>query len=318
MAPGNPLPTVEGLAVPVGEGVTVIVGVLQVDVDGVQGIAGRPSGVEGQRRAGLGDEAHRQGVLMQVLGHGDLGLTLLPTEEVEVPGPAAIPISSRRRGRPQGADVLAEFRRERVHGAVGLGISPTVHRHGGGDPVVGLPASPEAILRIVGAVEIEVEGVRGQLVVHIEHRGSVGRHNGAGGGVAIGVRFPTLAGDGGSIRRLDGAAHGAAGRPGIVIDIGAGRARIVVLLEHVHDGVVHGAGVPLGIQGGVALDGDGGVGRLAQFLVEVPAREGVAVAGGSLGADGDGGPIGIGAAGHVAAAVGLIGQGEVLPDIEHL
>ena len=70
--------------------------------------------------------------------------------------------------------------------------------------------------------------------------------------------------------------------------------------------------VPLRIQDGVTLDGDGRAGRLSQAFVQIPTAKGVAGTVRSGGRYVRGGVVLVGAALHVAAAVGLVGQGVVL------
>ena len=168
-----------------------------------------------------------------------------------------------------------------------------------------------------GAVDVEHQGVADELVVHGQHGAAVGLDDHAGGGVGLGVLLIAVQG-GGDVGRVGGdhrGVHRAGGAGGVLIHVGGGAGGVVVDLLHVHDGVAHVAGGPLGVQGGVALDGDGGAGRLGQFLVQVPAVEGVAGLGGGGGGHGDGFAVQVGAAGHVAAAVGLIGQGEALAGV---
>ena len=166
---------------------------------------------------------------------------------------------------------------------------------------------------IRAAVDRKREGVRLQLVVDIQYRAAVRRDHHAGGGVLLGVLLPALAVEGRGVAGLHRGAHDAGDVViGAVEHVGGRRARIVVLFKHVHDGVAHGSAVPLRVDGGVAVDGHGAARSLGERLVQVPAAEGIAVAGGGFGGQGRGGAIGIRAASHIAAAIGLIGQLEVL------
>ena len=114
--------------------------------------------------------------------------------------------------------------------------------------------------------------------------------------------------------RADGTGRFAA----VIVDKRCGVGGIIVFLHHVHDRIADGPARPLGIQGGIPLDGKRTGHTLRQFRVRIPACKIIAIPGGHGAGKGDGAAIELRAAAHIGAAVRLIGDGEVFAGIINL
>ena len=168
-------------------------------------------------------------------------------------------------------------------------------------------------------VSIESHRELDKLVIHEQNGGSIRRNDHAGGcvlGVVLLPAGPGLVRDG-RIGCIDRAADRGMPGLGIVVYEGRLRAGVIILLELVDDGIVDRGALPLGIDRGFAFDRDGIARRLGAILVQIPAGEGVAVTGGTGVPSGEshGGAVGHGGAAHIAAALGVIGEGEVLAGV---
>ena len=116
-------------------------------------------------------------------------------------------------------------------------------------------------------------------------------------------------------RGIHGLSDCCARRAAVVIFKRRGAGGIIILFLHIDDRVIDRLAGPLGIQRGIFVDRDRAGDPLRQRLVRIPALEVIAVAGRIRGRQIDAGSVSIGAAGNVAAAVGLIAQLEVLAEI---
>ena len=149
---------------------------------------------------------------------------------LEVPSTVTV-IDFSGHGRPHGADVLAQHH---VNDAVvAAGVRLAIH----GDT---------AII----SVDVEHQGVTDELVMHDQHGAAVGCDGGAGSSVERSVRLIAavlVAGQRRSRGGVDRGANGSRCGTAVVVHIGRGVGVVVVLFEHVHDGVAHLSTGPLGI-----------------------------------------------------------------------
>ena len=215
------------LAVRLGSGISVVISVLEIVVDR-KGVGTSPVGVPVLCCSAAGQQIR---VHDELLGNVTSALVFdfLPAHERVVVAFC---------GGPQSRDILSKLCIE----AVGARSRCAV----GSDDVIINPAL---------MVSVEGHRVLGQLVVHIQDRATVGCDNNTGVCVLGGVLLPALSGNGRRIACLDRRSDRSGCIPGVVVFERGCLARIVVLLEQIHDGVVYGVTLPLGVEGGVAVDG---------------------------------------------------------------
>ena len=110
-------------------------------------------------------------------------------------------------------------------------------------------------------------------------------------------------------------AHGAMTGLGVIVHEGGLRTGVVILLEHVHDGIVHRITCPLGIEGGIAVDSNCAADCLCQCFVGKPTCKSIPVTGRDSTGDCLLRSVRHSNATHIAAAIGFIGQDIILAGI---
>ena len=174
---------------------------------------------------------------------------------------------------------------------------------------------PQSTVRTI--VNSERKRVGLQLVVHKQDRAAVCRNHDAGFCVFRCILFPALLGLVGNRRvvGVDGRTDRAMTGFRVVVHVGGFGTGVVILLEHINDGIVHRFPGPLGIKCGVPFHRHRGTGSLSQSRIQIPAAEIVPFSGGHGGGNGLHRSIGNRDAAYIAAAVGLISEGEILAGI---
>ena len=153
-----------------------------------------------------------------------------------------------------------------------------------------------------------------------ENRAAVCGNRYIGGLVESRISFVTVVIVARQIRRgrgINRRPHLSGSRPAVVILIRSRVAGIIILLQHVDDGVVDRLARPLGIERGVCLYLYGSARRLCQLLVQIPPVEFITIAGRLSGRNRLLHFVRYGSASHEAAAVGFVGKGEVLAGVLH-
>ena len=230
--------------------ISIIICIFQIIVDGMLG------GITPVRIPRQGSSGSRQ----QIIVHDQLLCDITCTLSVLLPAAEITIIIITITRRPEGGNILSELNGNAICLSGRTAIRP-----------YDIVSMPTLVISIEGQCE------RAQFIVHEQHGRTVRRDDDTGGGILRGICFPTPARDGRYAARLNRAADLGSAIPGVVVDIGRSRTRIVVLLEHVYDGVVDILARPIGIQRGIALNGHASSDPFGQFLVRIPTFEGVAV-----------------------------------------
>ena len=163
----------------------------------------------------------------------------------------------------------------------------------------------------------ERESILYQFIVHIQYGGTISRNHHAGGSIAGIILHPS-----GACFILNGriiAVHRDANRSSISLRVIVHERRrcasVIILFKHVNDSDINVFRLPLGIDRGIAFNMDSAAGSLSQLLIQIPASKGIAGTGRNSGRDRRISTIGIGTTADIAAAVGFIGELEVLAGV---
>ena len=187
------------------------------------------------------------------------------------------------------------------------------------DPVVAAGIRPAVHCNATGIlIDIKHQCVTDQLVMNYENGTAVSSNRNVRGRIPSSIPFiPAIVvpSQVGSRRSIDCRSHLAGRRAAVVIHIGGRISIVVVLLQHVHDGVVYVFSGPFRVKRGVSVDSHRTGNALGKGFIRIPAFEGVAVAGWIRFRKTHACAIGHRRTGNVASAVGLIAELEVLTGI---
>ena len=164
---------------------------------------------------------------------------------------------------------------------------------------------------------IKLERILAQLIINIQYGGTVSFNHNTGSGILRIVFFPACLGfvRYAAVGGMNCFTHRTVAGHRVIVDIRGFGSRIVILFKHVYDGIINSITVPLGKKSGIPIHRYRGTRRLCAVFIRIPAGECIARTGRHCAGHSLLGTIRYRSAAHIAAAVGFIGELEVLAGV---